>query len=112
MIPTKYMDREGAVVEVTHGLGDVWIVGRRNPRTGNHHRVKTNAMPPRQTAAECQRDLDEYARRKRWAAVPICADRHAHDDPSNVTPDHSQGGRPRPSWDMVEEIVVRTPLFP
>jgi len=83
MIPTKYMDDQGTVVEVSHGLGDVWIVGRRNPRTGNHHRIKTPAMPPRKTAAECQRDLDEYARRKRWSAVPICADRHAHDDHSN-----------------------------
>jgi hypothetical protein len=47
MIPTKYMDEQGTVVEVSHGLGDVWIVGRRNPRTGNHHRIKTKAMPPR-----------------------------------------------------------------
>jgi len=28
---------------------------------------------------------------------------------SNVTPDHSQGGRPRPSWDMVKEVVGVSP---
>jgi len=89
MIATKYMESDGTVVEVTHGLGDCWIVGRRNPRTGNHHRVKTTAMPPRDTAAECQRDLDEYARRKRWMPVPSCADRHAHDDPPNAGSDAS-----------------------
>ncbi|MBI4621068.1 MAG: hypothetical protein HY739_13055 [Desulfobacterales bacterium] len=81
MIWTKYFDNNGAVVEVTHGLGDWWIVGRRNPRSGGYHRVKTPSMPPRKTAEECQQDLDEYARRKQWIAVPTCADRHAHDDP-------------------------------
>ena len=73
----KYRDDNGEVVEVTHGLGDWWIVAR------GRHRVKTAALPPRKSADECQRDLDAYAARKRWPAVPVCADRHAHDDPSN-----------------------------
>jgi len=84
MIPTKYMDNDGAIVEVAHGLGDVWIVGRPNPRTYGHHRVTTKAMPPRQSAAECQVDLDAYAASRGWTPVPVCADRHAHDDPSNA----------------------------
>jgi hypothetical protein len=75
MIATKYLDTDGDMVEVTHGLGDWWIVGRRNPRTGNHHRVKTRALPPRKTADECQRDLDAYAASKRWTTVPACVDR-------------------------------------
>lgn len=83
MIPTKYMDEKGAVVEVARGLGDWWIVGRRGSTRGSHHRVKSVDLPPRKTAGECQRDLDAYSARKRWPVVPICADRHAYDNPSN-----------------------------
>ena len=56
----KYHDERGETVEVTHGLGDWWIVAR------GRHRVKTSALPPRKSAKECQRDLDAYATRKKW----------------------------------------------
>ena len=62
----RYLDGKDRIVEVTQGLGGCWIVGRRNPRTGGHHRVKANCLPPRETAEECQKDLDAYAAKNRW----------------------------------------------
>ncbi len=58
---TKYLDRNGKIIEVLHGLGDWWIVGSRNHRTGGFHRKKSPALPPRKTAEECQHDLNTYA---------------------------------------------------
>jgi hypothetical protein len=62
-----YFDTNGRIVEVTPGLGNVWIVARR-ARSGAHHRVKSPDLPARPNAALCQRDLDLYARRKHWLA--------------------------------------------
>ncbi len=59
----RYLDRDGAVVAVTMGLGGVYIVAR------GCHRVKSRLLPPRETAAECQRDLDLYAKDMGWKAV-------------------------------------------
>jgi len=57
---TSYIDDKGQRVEVVHGLADWWIVAR------GRKRVKSPALPPRKTAAECQQDLDLYAAEKGW----------------------------------------------
>lgn len=61
-----YYDDRGAVVQVTRGLGDTWIVAR------GRHRIKSPALPVRRTAMKCQRDLDAYAQRKGWRAETPC----------------------------------------
>jgi len=66
-----YFDDAGELVEVAPGLGPVWIVGRRNPRTGGHRCIKSKALPPRRTPQEAQRDLDRYAAAKHWHEIPF-----------------------------------------
>lgn len=70
---TQYLDANHQIVEVLHALGRVWIVGRKSPN-GSHHRLKSPALPPRETAEECQRDLDEYAGKKGWRRVEEMTD--------------------------------------
>ncbi len=65
---TQYMDTNHQIVEVLHALGRLWIVGRKTSN-GGHHRLKSLLLPPRETAEECQRDLDEYAAKKGWRRV-------------------------------------------
>jgi hypothetical protein len=51
-------------MRVTTGLGPgCWIVAR------GRHRVKSPALPPRSTRAQCQADLNAYAARKGWRRV-------------------------------------------
>jgi hypothetical protein len=64
----KYVDEKGNTVEVASGLGGCFIVARLGS-SGGRHRIKSSALPPRKTAEECQRDLDEYAAKKKWRVV-------------------------------------------
>lgn len=61
--PTAYYDEKHQVVAVIHGLNDKWISAR------GRHRVKSQALPPRDTQEEAQADLDAYADGKGWEIV-------------------------------------------
>lgn len=58
--PRAYLDDDGKVVAVIHGLNDLWISAR------GRHRVKSPNLPPRPTWEEAQRDLDAYAAERGW----------------------------------------------
>ena len=60
----SHYDDKHQVVAVIHGLADKWISAR------GRHRVKSPALPPRDTQEEAQADLDAYASGKGWDAVP------------------------------------------
>lgn len=60
---TTYIDDQGKEIRVGRGLDNCWIVKR------GYHRVKSPALPPRETAAQCQQDLDRYAAARAWKAV-------------------------------------------
>lgn len=62
--PTAYYDEKHQVVAVIRGLSDKWISAR------GRHRVKSSALPPRDTQEEAQADLDAYADGKGWEIVP------------------------------------------
>ena len=55
----------GQIVEVLEGLGNVWIVGTLTP-SGGRRRLKSPALPPRSTRAQCEQDLVNYAAKKGW----------------------------------------------
>ena len=58
--PQHYRDLEGKEVWVAPGLGGVWISVR------GHHRVKSPALPARESREEAQADLDAYAKKQSW----------------------------------------------
>lgn len=60
LTPRAYLDDDGQVVAVIHGLNDRWISAR------GRHRVKSPLLPPRATWKEAQDDLDAYAAERGW----------------------------------------------
>lgn len=60
LTPRAYVDDDGQVVAVIHGLNDRWISAR------GRHRVKSPLLPPRATWDQAQADLDTYAAARGW----------------------------------------------
>ena len=60
LTPRAYVDDDGQVVAVIHGLNDRWISAR------GRHRVKSPLLPPRATWEQAQADLDTYAAARDW----------------------------------------------
>ncbi|MHB1324017.1 MAG: hypothetical protein ACYCXZ_06705 [Coriobacteriia bacterium] len=54
---TRYLDECGRILQASRGLGDSYMTMR------DGHRVKSPALPVRDTLEEAQRDLDDYASR-------------------------------------------------
>jgi hypothetical protein len=73
MVNKMYKDESGAKVFVSPGIatdGRTWITVRQKPGTGKGtRRVKSPALPIRQSLANAQADLDTYAKRKGWAPI-------------------------------------------
>lgn len=59
---TAYIDHNGDRIRVSEGIGggDIFFSKRGN------HRLKSPALPLRESAAEAQADLDAYAAKKGW----------------------------------------------
>jgi len=63
-----YQDENGTKVFVSSGIstdGKTWLTVRQKKGKGTH-RVKSPALPIRETLAKAQEDLDAYAERKGW----------------------------------------------
>jgi hypothetical protein len=64
-----YQDESGAIYRADHGLGGkVFMTLRQIGQKGNH-RVKSSALPLRDTLEEAQADLDFWAKKK--GLIPI-----------------------------------------
>ena len=63
---TRYRDEKGRLVFVGKGIGDEFMSLRQGASVVSSHRVKTRALPLRETRDEAQADLDAYAARKGW----------------------------------------------
>jgi hypothetical protein len=63
-----YCDENGAKVFASSGIstdGKTWLTVRQKKGKGTH-RIKSSALPIRETLAKAQEDLDAYAKRKDW----------------------------------------------
>jgi len=63
-----YRDENGAKVFVSSGIatdGKTWLTVRQKNGKGTH-RIKSPALPIRETSAKAQKDLDAYAKEKGW----------------------------------------------
>lgn len=68
-IDTKtYYDENDAHVFVSSGIsgGSVWMTVRRKKASAGTHRLKSPALPLRDTREEAQRDLEAFAAKKGW----------------------------------------------
>lgn len=59
----KYMDNKGQVIAITRARTGKWSVSRAG------RRLQHPSLPLRQTAEQCQADLDAYAAKRGWASV-------------------------------------------
>lgn len=69
VVPTlKYYDGNGALVFVSSDIsdGDKWMSMRQKTIRSGTHRVKSKQLPIRESKDAAQRDLDAYAKQKRW----------------------------------------------
>jgi hypothetical protein len=66
-----YRDENGSKVFVSSGIatdGKTWMTVRRKPGIGKGtHRIKSPALPIRDSFARAQEDLDAYAKQKGWS---------------------------------------------
>jgi hypothetical protein len=66
-----YRDENGVKVFVSCGIaadGKTWLAVRQKKGKGTH-RIKSPALPIRETLAKAQEDLDAYAKQKGWRPV-------------------------------------------
>lgn len=98
LTPRGYLDDDGQVVAVIHGLNDRWISAR------GRHRVKSPLLPPRATWHQAQTDLDTYAFSRAW---------HPYETNQSVAaeePPVVEEGQPledRPEWFAEVERLAR-----
>ena len=65
----RYFDDHGTEVIVYQGLNGQWGTFRKGVYA--HHRIKSPALPMVQDRHEAERNLEEYAKRKRgWTRIP------------------------------------------
>lgn len=66
-----YKDENGCLVFVSSGIskGASWMTVRQNGQGSGTHRIKSKALPLRETEEEAQADLDRYAKKKGWEEV-------------------------------------------
>lgn len=71
MIYTVYEDDTGNLYRISSGIsgGAYWMTFRTPLRGRRGHRVKSKYLPLRETREDAQRDLDEYANRKKFRRV-------------------------------------------
>jgi len=65
-----YIDENGWLFFVSSGISDPacpkWMTVRQNPRSGGTPRVKSPALPIRDSAATSEADLVAYASKRGW----------------------------------------------
>lgn len=72
MVNKIYRDENRAKVFVSSGIatdGKTWLTVRQKPGKHGTHRIKSPALPIRDSLAKAQADLDAYAKKKKWEAV-------------------------------------------
>ncbi len=67
----KYCDTKGRLIFVGKGLGgdSYMTMYKTDWAAAGSHRLKAKALPPRETEAEAQADLDAYAKAKGLESV-------------------------------------------
>lgn len=95
--PRAYLDDDGQVVAVIHGLNERWLSAR------GRHRVKSPLLPDRATWDKAQADLDTYAAMRGWQLYETDQPVAAEEPPTVVLED-------RPEWIVEVERLAHAAI--